>query len=124
MKMFYEKKAFSLIEIFISLVIIGIIVTFATPAYFNLRKKGFDREAQDVLALIREAEHAYRLEFEEYSICPRGGQACNTILTLTLPSNNWTYSVTGSATDTFSAQATGTRGTQNTWQVNETGDPF
>jgi len=119
-----EKKSFTLIEIIVSLVIVGIIVTFSTPAYFNLRRKGIDREAHDVLNLIREAEHAYRLEFEEYSNCPRGGQGCDAILTLTLPSNNWTYTVAPSGRDTFTATATGASGTQATWAIDETGDPY
>ena len=109
-----------MIEIIISLVIVGVILTFAMPAFFNAKRKGIDKEAHAMLAKIKEAQEAYRLEQETYTVCPVApATTCDGVLGLTLPTNNWAYSVTAAGATTFTAQATGIRGTKNTWQIDE-----
>jgi len=71
-----------------------------------------------MLAKIKEAEEAYRLEYETYIDCANTA-TCNTSLGLILPPTNWAYSVTGSSATAFTAQASGTLGTQSPWTIDE-----
>ncbi|PIQ87844.1 MAG: hypothetical protein COV73_01970 [Candidatus Omnitrophica bacterium CG11_big_fil_rev_8_21_14_0_20_43_6] len=92
------KRGYTLIEILVVVVIIGILASLGLPNYFKLQEKSLDREAKASLALIRAAERVYRMEIGFYY--PDSGSKSvsdiNTDLKLSLPTSSpkWTYSVT------------------------------
>ncbi len=120
-----KPKALTMIELLIVVVIIGVIATFAMPAYKKAKEKAVDKEAQTLLRLIKAAEDMYRLESTEYKGC--GDTAgCNTLLSLDLPVGpNWVYKVDSSTATTFTGTATGDKGSQGaagTWTMDQNGD--
>ena len=95
--------AFTLLEIMMVLVIIGILATIALPNLGRMRERGLDREVMANLKLIQAAERIYRMDIGEYYPVTGFAQESNigTInsflkLSLTAGTNrDWDYSVTG-----------------------------
>jgi len=110
------KKSFTLIEILVVIVIIGILVTLALPNYSRIQEKALDREARATLVLMRAAERIYKMEYGNYFISGVISDI-NSYLKLSLPtaaSPKWDYSVTDTATGTIQ----GTRlGGIRTWEL-------
>lgn len=61
------KKAFTLIEMMITVVVIGILASMAIPGYRTYVEKGRTAEARHVLGLIRQAEIAYFTEHDAFT---------------------------------------------------------
>lgn len=60
-------KGFTLTEVMIVIILIGIIASIATARYSQLVEKSRTAEARHVLGLIRDAELAYYLEWNAYT---------------------------------------------------------
>ncbi len=107
------KKAFTLLELLITLVVIGIIAGFAVPGYLGTRNRAIDREAQAMLVLMRAAQQTRDAEALGYSTC-NSTALCNADpaplgaggLGLDLPGNTFNYRCPG-GTGLFCCQATG-----------------
>ncbi|MCF7917036.1 MAG: prepilin-type N-terminal cleavage/methylation domain-containing protein [Candidatus Omnitrophica bacterium] len=119
------KDSFTLAELIIVVVIIGILAGIGIPRFLKAKRRTIDKEAQTNLKLIQTAERIHELEEGKYVNCSDNDN-CSDKLDLDLPSStasggNWDYSVAcGSfACDTgFTATATGREGTQN-WTIDE-----
>ena len=96
------KFGFTLIEIVVVIIIIGIMATIAITHYGSAGEQTYDRMAQADLKLIRAAERVYRMENVVYYITtppwPAGSlnstQNINWSLKLALPIGNtskWNY---------------------------------
>jgi prepilin-type N-terminal cleavage/methylation domain-containing protein len=119
------KKGFTLLEIIIVIVIIGILSTFGISQYIPARERALGKEATANLKLIAAAERIYRMENDTYypaSGTVNGVNNINTNLKLSLTTQSWHYSITG-GTDTFTASASrnGSGGyLECIWSINET----
>jgi len=61
------KKSFTLIELIVVIIIIGILATLAFMQYTKVIEKGRTAEAKSILGTIRTAQEAYRLENGSYA---------------------------------------------------------
>lgn len=60
------KKGFTLLELIIVVVIIGVLVSFAAPQFATTKEKALEQEAKANLNLIMAAEKIYRMEQGQY----------------------------------------------------------
>ena len=114
---------FTLIELMVVVVIIGILAAIAIPTYTNTREKAVDREAIAVLKLVRAANKQYFSKYDFYF--PATGSitdisSINDNLSLDLNNVSWSYSITGSGGTTFVANAS--RGGR-TWSIDQSAAP-
>jgi len=101
-----NKKGFTLLELILVVVIVGIIATFAIPGYLGVRQRAEGRQASTQLRLIHTAEKIEHLESDLYAACA-GYTACNSALDLDLPDDEWAYRVVcvGGCGNNFTATA-------------------
>jgi len=90
-------RSFTLLELIIVVVVIGIIAGFAIPGYFGVKGRADQRAAVTQLTLIHTAEKVRHLESGKYRDCA-GYIACNDPdpaigLNLDLPNDGWVYTV-------------------------------
>ncbi len=85
-------RSFTLIELIMVVVIIGVMVTFAAPAFRVTRDRVLENEANANLRLMQSAQRIYRMETGAFISC--ANEAClNTNLKLELPASSaWNYS--------------------------------
>ncbi len=114
---FNKLSGFTLIELMVSVIIVGILVALVVPSYMDTREKAHDREAISSLMLIRAANKQYRSKFEHFF--PYTGTLTmgdiNNNLQLDLIGDNWAYTVAGTGT-AYTARAQ--RGGR-TWSITE-----
>lgn len=114
------KKAFTLAEILVVIVIIGTLAALALPSFTTTKEKTLDREAKATLALMRAADRIYRMEigyYYPYSGSVNTVSTINTDLRLSLPdtaSPNWSYSL---SSPTGIGAAARTPGASRTWTL-------
>lgn len=117
------EKGFSLVELIIVCVIIGVLMSIAMPTFFATREKALDNEAKASLRLIQSAQKAYRMENGGYIACTTTG-GVNTSLRLYLPtgaSRSWNYKVDGVDATSFVAKAQRTSDSR-VWCMNQGAD--
>ena len=111
-----KRKGFTLMEVLIVVIILGILATIAIPQFANMVKRARLAEAWTNLAAIRTAQSVYHLEHDTYAT------PVANLSDLTLQNNgvNFTYATSGGAT--YNATATGVAGTAyagiSAWQDN------
>lgn len=101
------QKSFTLLEIIVTVVILGILVAIGLPKFFKTTETAHDKEAIALLKLIQQSEEVYQLERKSYTTCIDNA-ACNTSLGLALPTGTaayWDYSVPQADKNDFCAQA-------------------
>ncbi len=100
----YKKKAFSLIELMISCMIIGVLAGLAVPAYMTQRLRAEEQKAIATLHAYAQAQKAYWFDHAGTDIDPN--TYTNVIDDLTSyvrvlagshDDGDWSYSVTGDA---------------------------
>ncbi|MFH1691691.1 MAG: type II secretion system protein [Candidatus Omnitrophota bacterium] len=117
-----NKNAFTLVELMIVVVIVGILTSLAIPNFTAAKEKTLDKEAIAAMHLIKVAERQYRLATNLYwpttAVTNTNINQINGNLSLLLSSSNWVYEVRGAAGGaTFRARAT--RLGRN-WTINNT----
>jgi prepilin-type N-terminal cleavage/methylation domain-containing protein len=119
-KMF--QAGFTLIELIVVLIIVGILAGLAIPNYGRTRERALDREAQSGLRLIQAAERVYQSKAGTYLGTPIGTAAVNSNLQLELASTSWDFSVTAASQTAFAATAARLplpAPVRRTWHINQ-----
>ncbi|MFA5039537.1 MAG: prepilin-type N-terminal cleavage/methylation domain-containing protein [Candidatus Omnitrophota bacterium] len=118
-KIFFPGRfGFTLIEVMVVVVIIGILAGVSAVSYRNTREKALDREAVAALRLIRAGERQYYARMERF--WPAGSNITNIAhingnLSIDLRTGVWNYSVqSNSGGSTFSSNA---RRLSRTWTI-------
>ncbi len=101
-------KAFTLTELLIVVIVIGIIVSLSVPSYINTREKALDKEAIMALKLIRGANKQYYVRGNRFY--PIAGTVnslptINSNLSTDITTTNWAISITCSGAAAYSATA-------------------
>ena len=92
-----DERGFTLIELIMVLVILGILLALALPAYLGTRRKAYLAEADQNLQEMRTQAWLRYVEKGTFSG-----------FSTTASSPNWTYSIVSCDDDTCEMQATGT----------------
>lgn len=104
------RTAFTLLEILVVIIIIGILATFGIAQYYPVRERALGKEAIANLKLIAAAEKIYRMEHGKYypgAIAASEDDVTdiNDNLKLLLTETNWDYEIAGGSDNSFSAMA-------------------
>ncbi len=112
-----NKKGFTLIELIVVVIVIGILATFAVPQYLKATTRARVAKAKNALALIVRAEKMYRTKYDAYKpVTDNASLATATTslgvlsdvgLTKLTTDTDWAYTVTSGDAATFTATATG-----------------
>ncbi|MBU1124745.1 MAG: prepilin-type N-terminal cleavage/methylation domain-containing protein, partial [Candidatus Omnitrophica bacterium] len=104
------KKSFTMVELVIVMIIVGLLATFAVPTFGGAKERAYDNEAKASLKLIVAAQKIYRMETSNYASGPNTA-TLNSNLKLSLPTSGpWAYSWvtnTALATRTSGSRARG-----------------
>jgi prepilin-type N-terminal cleavage/methylation domain-containing protein len=121
-----RRRSFTLLELMIVIIIIGILATLGLINYQLVVEKTHDDKAKSELKLIRAAERIYRMEQGAYIPCGNTA-AVNTNLKLAISNPptgaTWSYTVAGSPT-AFQARAlrVNAPGRVRTWCISQDPD--
>lgn len=90
------RRSYTLVELMIAIVIIGVFATLAIPIITGPREQAIDNEAKVNLRLIQVAEKNYHMSYDQY-LAAGDNDGLNQNLSLFLPGNannnrNWDYS--------------------------------
>jgi prepilin-type N-terminal cleavage/methylation domain-containing protein len=125
-KMKKGQKGFTLIELMIVVVIIGILAALAIPRFMRATTKAKQSEAKMILKQIYTMQHAYRQEYDAYCCNGASATAGGSIPVLgidVMVNARYTYTMV-SAANTFTATAAGNLdddATIDTWTINQLG---
>ena len=109
------KKGFTLIEVLIVVIILGILATIAIPQFAKTVERSRNGEATTIIGAIQTAEQVYRLDLQTYTTL-LGNLDC------TIGAKNWSYTILAGS-DTFTITATRNSGSysNNTITYSELG---
>jgi len=105
----WPEKAFTLMELIIVIVLIGIMAAFAIPNYAKSVRKSHERDAISQLITLHATNIIYKSQTGEYlqgtALALNGSPSINEDLGTTIIANGMTYSYTSSATNAYTADA-------------------
>ncbi len=109
------KAGFTLIELMIVVIIIGILAASAVPIYRANVRKAYAAEGFATLGAIRSAERLYKAEWDTYRAVTVAEGGIKTVFGLDTTDNqywnNGAFKVTGASSTAFTATATGSDST-------------
>ena len=113
------KKAFTLTEVIVTVVIFGVLAAIAIPVYRKTIEKSFGDRARTVLKTIYTAQRLYKLYNNRYDSSLNPGLADSLVGHDYLENPNagglkFTYTITAADATAFTAPATRNSGTNNT----------
>ena len=105
-----KRHAFTLIELIIVVIVIGILATLAVPQFLKATERAKIAKAKNALGLLAKAEKLYRAEKDTYVVTAVNG--ANTVLGSYMElqdvdaDQDWSYAVGGVSASGFTATAT------------------
>jgi prepilin-type N-terminal cleavage/methylation domain-containing protein len=121
-----KEKGFTMVEIMIVVVIIGILASLAIPKFMRATTKTKQSEAKQILKQIYAMQRAYRQEFDSYCCNGVSAMADGSIPVLGIDimhTARYSYTITANA-NTFTATATANLDDDpaiDTWTVSDSG---
>jgi prepilin-type N-terminal cleavage/methylation domain-containing protein len=121
-----KEKGFTMIELMIVVVIIGILAALAIPKFMRATTKTKQSEAKQLLKQIYAMQHAYRQEYDSYCCNGASAVADGSIPVLGIDimhTARYTYTITANA-NSFTATATANLDDDpsiDTWTVSDSG---
>ena len=108
-----NQKGFTLLELLVVVVIVGVLAAAAVPIYLNYVKDSRRAEAKGALGAIVTGESAYYQKNNTYANAADTA-TIRTLLNTDLsdPSARWTFAITSATTTGFTATATGRAATE------------
>ena len=103
-KLFRQAKGFTLLELLMVVIIVGVLASLALPQYSGFIEKARAAEATATIGAIKNAEALYKLESSNYS------SSLTDLGMSTVPTAGdaqyWTYGVAGTAGTSYAVTAT------------------
>ena len=131
-KLHKSQKGFTLIELMIVVVIIGILAALAIPRFMRATTKSKQSEAKQILKQVYTMEHAYRQEKDVYFITATIGSAAASLAFAPIgveimTSARYSYAITSTDLGAANFTCTATSGildddaTLDVWTINQAG---
>lgn len=89
LKFFRNTNGFTLVEIMVVMVIIGLLAAFVMPKLFGNVDKASQQSAQAQIEMLGQALDLYRLEHHKYPTTDEGLAALKTYLKKNIPKDPW-----------------------------------
>ena len=84
-----DSKGFTLIELMVVMVIIGLLAATVVPKFFGQVDKAMQQDAQAQIELLGQALDLYRLEKHKYPTSDEGLDAIKSYLKKSIPKDPW-----------------------------------